>query len=118
MISTALEYTGGVPFDLLKPVLERASAEQLFNLEHYNAYLIEDTDVFWEFHCKKEFRNKSREEMETWREMYLVSNAHLGSPSPPSRTALSIFYTVLFEFPVPSFTSFYCRLLIEMPGRA
>ncbi|XP_034250800.1 transcription elongation factor B polypeptide 3 [Thrips palmi] len=66
----ALEYTGGVPFDLLKPVLERATAEQLSTLEDYNAYLIEDTDVFWEFHCKKEFRNKNREEMETWREMY------------------------------------------------
>ncbi|KAK3932462.1 Transcription elongation factor B polypeptide 3, partial [Frankliniella fusca] len=67
----ALEYTGGVPFDLLKPVLERATPDQLFTLEHYNAYLIEDTDMFWEYHCKKDFRNKKREEMETWREMYL-----------------------------------------------
>ncbi|XP_026280596.1 transcription elongation factor B polypeptide 3 [Frankliniella occidentalis] len=66
----ALEYTGGVPFDLLKPVLERATPDQLFTLEHYNAYLIEDTDMFWEYHCKKDFRNKKRIEMETWREMY------------------------------------------------
>ncbi|KAJ1529752.1 hypothetical protein ONE63_006501 [Megalurothrips usitatus] len=67
----ALEYTGGVPFDLLKPVLERATPNQLYTLEHYNAYLIEDTDIFWEYHCKKDFRNKKREEMETWREMYM-----------------------------------------------
>lgn len=73
ILLSALEYTGGVPFDLLKPVLERATPDQLFTLEDYNAYLIEDTDVLWEFHCKKDFRNKKREELETWREMYLVS---------------------------------------------
>lgn len=68
----ALEYTGGVPYDILKPVLERASAEQLFMLEHYNPYLIEDTDTLWEYHCNKEFRNMERKEMESWRDMYMV----------------------------------------------
>ncbi|XP_076289650.1 transcription elongation factor elongin A [Lasioglossum baleicum] len=67
----ALEFTGGVPFDIIKPVLERATADQLFMLEHYNPYLIEDTDRLWEFHCNRQFRNKQREEMETWREMYM-----------------------------------------------
>ncbi|XP_003700655.1 transcription elongation factor elongin A [Megachile rotundata] len=67
----ALEFTGGVPFDILKPILERATSDQLFMLEHYNPYLIEDTDVLWQFHCNREFRNKQREEMETWREMYM-----------------------------------------------
>ncbi|CAK9816426.1 Transcription elongation factor B polypeptide 3 [Anthophora quadrimaculata] len=67
----ALEFTGGVPFDIIKPVLERATADQLFMLEHYNPYLIEDTDSLWQFHCNREFRNKQREEMETWREMYM-----------------------------------------------
>ncbi|XP_076645760.1 transcription elongation factor elongin A [Halictus rubicundus] len=67
----ALEFTGGVPFDIIKPVLERATADQLFTLEHYNPYLIEDTDRLWEFHCNRQFRNKQREEMETWREMYM-----------------------------------------------
>ncbi|XP_020279484.1 transcription elongation factor B polypeptide 3 [Pseudomyrmex gracilis] len=67
----ALEYTGGVPYDILKPVLERASAEQLFTLEHYNPYLIEDTDTLWEYHCNKEFRSMERKEMESWRDMYM-----------------------------------------------
>ncbi|XP_054005069.1 transcription elongation factor B polypeptide 3 isoform X1 [Hylaeus anthracinus] len=67
----ALEFTGGVPFDIIKPVLERATSDQLFMLEHYNPYLIEDTDCLWQFHCNREFRNKQREEMESWREMYM-----------------------------------------------
>ncbi|XP_043519098.1 transcription elongation factor B polypeptide 3 isoform X2 [Frieseomelitta varia] len=70
-VNNALEFTGGVPFDIIKPVLERATADQLFMLEHHNPYLIEDTDKLWQFHCNREFRNKEREEMETWREMYM-----------------------------------------------
>ncbi|XP_076753864.1 transcription elongation factor elongin A [Xylocopa sonorina] len=67
----ALEFTGGVPFEIIRPVLERATADQLFMLEHYNPYLVEDTDELWQYHCNREFRNKQREEMETWREMYM-----------------------------------------------
>uniref|UniRef100_A0A336KP71 CSON013174 protein n=1 Tax=Culicoides sonorensis TaxID=179676 RepID=A0A336KP71_CULSO len=66
-----LEYTGGVPFDILKPVLERATVEQLLSLEDYNPYLIEDSDCLWEQHCKRRFRGKRPEEMESWREMFL-----------------------------------------------
>ncbi|XP_063707022.1 transcription elongation factor B polypeptide 3 isoform X2 [Culicoides brevitarsis] len=66
-----LEYTGGVPFDILRPVLERCSYEQLMTLEDYNPYLIEDSDVLWEQHCKRRFRGKCPEEMESWREMFL-----------------------------------------------
>ena len=69
----ALEYTGGVPYDLLKPVLQHATPDQLFMLEHYNPYLIEDTGELWQFHCQREFRTKQRQDMETAREMYLVS---------------------------------------------
>ncbi|XP_057332272.1 transcription elongation factor B polypeptide 3 isoform X2 [Microplitis mediator] len=67
----ALECTGGVPYYLLKPVLDRATADQLYMIEHYNPYLIEDTDTLWKFHCNREFRNREREEMESWREMYM-----------------------------------------------
>ncbi|XP_034934228.1 transcription elongation factor B polypeptide 3 [Chelonus insularis] len=67
----ALEFTGGVPYYIIKPVLERATADQLFMIEHYNPYLIEDTDELWKFHCNREFRSKVREEMESWREMYM-----------------------------------------------
>lgn len=67
----ALEYTGGVPFSILKPVLEKATPDQLFNLEHHNPYLIDDTDDLWKLHCQKEFRTKKREELESWRDMYM-----------------------------------------------
>lgn len=67
----ALEYTGGVPYAILKPVLDKATPEQLFILEHHNPYLIEDSDEIWQFHSGREFRNKRREELETWREMYM-----------------------------------------------
>uniref|UniRef100_A0A6P7HAG7 Transcription elongation factor B polypeptide 3 n=1 Tax=Diabrotica virgifera virgifera TaxID=50390 RepID=A0A6P7HAG7_DIAVI len=67
----ALEYTGGVPYLILKPIMERATPDQLFNLEHHNPYLIEDTDGLWKLHCQKDFRTKRREEMESWRDMYM-----------------------------------------------
>lgn len=69
----ALEQIGSIPFDILKPVLQLASPEQLFTIESYNPYLMEDTDVLWEFHGKRKFRNNKRLELETWREMFLVS---------------------------------------------
>lgn len=78
VVFAALEYTGGVPYDLLRPVLERASAQQLYSLEHFNPYLLDDTDELWRILCQKECRKGSREEMESWRDMYLVSF------SPPS----------------------------------
>ncbi|XP_055588117.1 transcription elongation factor B polypeptide 3 [Uranotaenia lowii] len=67
-----LDCTGGIPFDMLKPVLERASAKQLEYLEEVNPYLLEDTDILWEQHCKRLFRSQKRkeEECESWREMY------------------------------------------------
>ncbi|RVE43000.1 hypothetical protein evm_012346 [Chilo suppressalis] len=67
----ALEYTGGVPYDILKPVVDRATPQQLFMLEHYNPYLMEDTDHLWHKFCEKNFRSKQRQELETWREMYM-----------------------------------------------
>ena len=70
-----LETTGGVPFDILRPVLERAKPEQLSNIEYYNPYLLEECDVLWEPHCKRKFRTKKREENEAWREMYDVSQS-------------------------------------------
>lgn len=71
--TTALEFTGGVPFDLLRPVLERASSTQLYSLENFNPYLLEDTDQLWKLLCQKEYRKAVREELETWRDLYLVS---------------------------------------------
>ncbi|XP_025193465.1 transcription elongation factor B polypeptide 3-like [Melanaphis sacchari] len=67
----ALEYTGGVPFSILEPILKHATPDQLYNLEQFNDYLIEDTGVLWEYHCKKEFRNKVPEKNEPWRNFYI-----------------------------------------------
>lgn len=69
----ALEYTGGIPYSLLKPVLDGATPAQLYQFEHFNPYIIEDTDHLWNFHVNKEFRNEKRQEYESWRDMYLVS---------------------------------------------
>lgn len=63
---------GGVPYDILKPVLERCTAEQLYQLEHYNPYLMEETGPHWQFHCNRDFRGQKLQEYETWRELYLV----------------------------------------------
>ncbi|CAH2009004.1 unnamed protein product [Acanthoscelides obtectus] len=67
----ALGYTGGVAYLFLKPVLEKATPDQLLNVEYHNPYLIEETDELWQLYCEKEFRTKKREELESWREMYM-----------------------------------------------
>lgn len=68
----ALEYTGGVPYDILEPILVKCSANQLDQIEYYNPYLAEDTNGLWEKHVLRNCRGKKRMEMESWREMYQV----------------------------------------------
>lgn len=67
-----LECTGGVPFEILRPVLERAKPDQLAVIEYYNPYLLEDSDILWKPHCQRKWKNKQpiESDMETWREMY------------------------------------------------
>uniref|UniRef100_A0A4W4H1E9 Elongin A, like n=1 Tax=Electrophorus electricus TaxID=8005 RepID=A0A4W4H1E9_ELEEL len=62
---------GGVPFELLEPVLERCRPEQLLRIEDCNPVYIGVTDHLWERHCRRDFRNAQLEEYEAWREMYL-----------------------------------------------
>ncbi|XP_035255635.1 elongin A, like isoform X1 [Anguilla anguilla] len=62
---------GGVPFDILEPVLERCTPEQLLRIEECNPVYIGDTDHLWERHCQRDFRNGCLEEYESWREMHL-----------------------------------------------
>lgn len=64
--------TGGVPYLILAPVLSHATPDQLYQIENHNFYLIEDTGPLWEYHSKKEFRNKIPEKNETWRNFYIV----------------------------------------------
>ncbi|GFR22138.1 elongin-A [Trichonephila clavata] len=67
----AIEYLGEVPYYLLKPVLERCTAVQLYAIEHFNPYLLDDTNELWERHCRKDFRTQKVQENETWRDLYL-----------------------------------------------
>jgi len=93
LYTLALEFTGGVPFDLLRPVLERASSTQLYSLENFNPYLLEDTDQLWKLLCEKEYRKAVREELETWRDLYLVSAAITFSLIiSPLKTFINFFY--------------------------
>ena len=32
----AIEYVGGIPYDILKPVLEKCTPTQLYSIEEYN----------------------------------------------------------------------------------
>jgi len=34
--------------------------------------LMDDSDVLWQLHVQRHCRSQRREEMETWREMFLV----------------------------------------------
>ncbi|XP_058880759.1 elongin-A-like [Acipenser ruthenus] len=87
---------GGVPFEILEPVLEHCTPEQLYRIEEYNPAYIGDTDHLWIKHCQKEFKHERPQEYEAWREMYLrlfeerenkfkllsksIASAHSGKP--------------------------------------
>lgn len=71
IIFSAIDSFGGIPFEILQPILKKSTPEQLYKLEDFNSYLLEDTDPLWREHCKIEFRKKVPDEMESWREMYL-----------------------------------------------
>ncbi|KAL4640898.1 transcription elongation factor B polypeptide 3-like [Arapaima gigas] len=66
-----LHEIGGVPFDILEPVLERCTPEQLLRIEDCNPAFVGLSDHLWERHCQRDFRNEKLEEYESWREMYL-----------------------------------------------
>eukprot|EP00079_Xenopus_tropicalis_P036147 XP_017949918.1 PREDICTED: transcription elongation factor B polypeptide 3-like isoform X3 [Xenopus tropicalis] len=92
----SIQEVGGVPFDILKPVLERCTPEQLSRIEEYNPVFIEASGLMWEKHCARDFKSHKLMEYETWREMYLrlfgereeklkmitqnISSAHSGKP--------------------------------------
>uniref|UniRef100_A0A4W6DPW6 Elongin A n=1 Tax=Lates calcarifer TaxID=8187 RepID=A0A4W6DPW6_LATCA len=62
---------GGVPFDILEPVLERCTPEQLYRIEQNNQCFTEDSDELWMRHCQRDFKRETPQEYESWREMYL-----------------------------------------------
>ncbi|XP_038151977.1 elongin-A [Cyprinodon tularosa] len=62
---------GGVPFEILEPVLKRCTPEQLYRIEESNQCFTEDSDELWKSHCQRDFKRESPQEFESWREMYL-----------------------------------------------
>ncbi|XP_005739865.1 elongin-A [Pundamilia nyererei] len=62
---------GGVPFDILEPVLERCTPEQLYRIEQSNQWFTEESDELWMRHCRRDFKRESPQEYESWRELYL-----------------------------------------------
>ncbi|NWR31513.1 ELOA1 protein, partial [Tachuris rubrigastra] len=66
-----LQEVGGVPFEILEPVLSRCTPEQLFRIEECNLTFIKDSDHLWKKHCQRDFKNESLLEYESWRKMYL-----------------------------------------------
>ncbi|XP_030051469.1 elongin-A isoform X2 [Microcaecilia unicolor] len=62
---------GGVPFEILEPVLERCTPEQLNRIEDYNPAFIGESDHLWRKHCQRDFKNEQLQEYESWREMFL-----------------------------------------------
>ncbi|XP_026867451.2 elongin-A isoform X1 [Electrophorus electricus] len=67
----SIEEVGGVPFEILEPVLERCTPEQLYRIEQFNQYFIEESDDLWMRHCQRDFKREAPQEYESWREMYL-----------------------------------------------
>ncbi|NXS66564.1 ELOA1 protein, partial [Pandion haliaetus] len=67
----SLREVGGVPFEILEPVLTCCTPEQLFRIEECNPMFTEESDHLWKKHCQRDFKNESLLEYESWREMYL-----------------------------------------------
>ncbi|KAK2824212.1 hypothetical protein Q5P01_021387 [Channa striata] len=63
--------TGGVPFEILEPVLERCTPEQLLRIEECNPIYIGVTDHLWGIHCQRDFKDSKLQEYESWKEMYI-----------------------------------------------
>lgn len=59
-----------IHFENLHAVLHRANAKQLESLEDRYPFLLEHTGDLWKALCQREFKQASRQEMETWRETH------------------------------------------------
>ncbi|XP_039994318.1 elongin A, like isoform X2 [Xiphias gladius] len=66
-----LHETGGVPFEILEPVLERCTPEQLLRIEECNPIYVGVTDHLWGKHCQRDFKDSRLQEYESWKEMYI-----------------------------------------------
>ncbi|PIK52285.1 putative transcription elongation factor B polypeptide 3-like [Apostichopus japonicus] len=71
----ALYDTGGVPFYIMEDILEKCNAQQLLKIEDYNPSYILESDHLWKRHAERTFKGAEQEEMESWRELYLVKRS-------------------------------------------
>ncbi|XP_069742083.1 elongin A, like isoform X1 [Narcine bancroftii] len=67
----SIHEVGGVPFEIIEPVLDRCTSEQLCRIEDCNPSFMEQTNHLWMKHCKKDFKTEQPQEYESWRELYL-----------------------------------------------
>ncbi|XP_074502500.1 elongin A, like isoform X1 [Sebastes fasciatus] len=63
--------TGGVPYEILEPVLERCTPQQLLHIEECNPIYVGETDHLWGKHCQRDFKHSKLQEYESWKEMYV-----------------------------------------------
>ena len=61
---------GNLPYEVLKPILERGKPEDIVRIEDYNPRLMVDTGELWEQIVKRCFPRADRQEFESYREMY------------------------------------------------
>jgi len=65
-----IDECGNLPYEMLKPILERGKPEDIMRIEDYNPRLMEDTGELWEKIVKRHFPRGDRQEFESYREMY------------------------------------------------
>uniref|UniRef100_A0A8C5MEQ2 TFIIS N-terminal domain-containing protein n=1 Tax=Leptobrachium leishanense TaxID=445787 RepID=A0A8C5MEQ2_9ANUR len=92
----SIQEVGGVPYDILLPILERCTPQQLGRIEEFNPAFTENSGQLWKKHCQWDFKGQALLEYESWREMYFrlfnereeklklithsISSAHSGKP--------------------------------------
>ncbi|XP_065194510.1 transcription elongation factor B polypeptide 3-like [Sycon ciliatum] len=59
-----------LPYHVISPLLEKASAAQLSRLESFNPQIVDDTGELWKRHCMKDFRTAGPQEGESWKDCY------------------------------------------------
>ncbi|KAK0429296.1 hypothetical protein QR680_011300 [Steinernema hermaphroditum] len=59
-----------VPFAEIKAKVKGADANQLAEFEDANPWFLEQTTKMWKKHCAKRFPKLSRDEGESWRDIY------------------------------------------------
>ncbi|CAG9772467.1 unnamed protein product [Ceutorhynchus assimilis] len=65
-------YTGGVPYSVMKPILQKATTGELYRIEFNNQYLLNgQTDELWELHCRRDLPYRKKLCWESYRDMYI-----------------------------------------------